>query len=116
MKYAFLIYGDEALDAEISPEQWEEIMEAHNAFGREAQERGMMAGGQALQPTTTATTLHVRPDKGQFVTDGPFAETREQLGGFYILDCADLDEALEMAKKLPMTNGCVEIRPVMTFD
>lgn len=116
MKYALLIYGDEALSAEITPEQWDKIMEAHNAFGREAQERGMMAGGEALQPTGTATTVHFRPEKGQFVTDGPFAETREQLGGFYLLDCDNLDEALEMAKKLPMTDGCVEIRPVMTFD
>lgn len=116
MRYAFLIYGDEAAAAEVTPEEWEEIIEAHNAFGREARERGMMAGGEALQPTGTATTVQVRPGKGQFVTDGPFAETREQLGGFYLLDCADLDEALEMAKKLPLTNGCVEIRPVMTFD
>lgn len=114
MRYILLIYGDEKLDADITPEQWDNVMEAHNAFSREAEERGFMRGGEALHSITQAKTLHVRPN-GRFVTDGPFAETKEQLGGYYILECT-LDEAVEMAHKLPMTDGCVEIRPIMEFN
>jgi hypothetical protein len=116
MRYILLIYGDETADQDIAPEQWNGIMEAHRAFGAEAQERGMNPGGDALHPTPTATTVRFSSGGDTMITDGPFAETKEQLGGFYILDCKDLDEAIEMAKKLPMSDGSVEIRPVMEFD
>lgn len=115
MRYILLIYGDEKAGQDVTPEQWNGIMEAHRAFGAEAQERGMNPSGDALHPTSAATTVRFSGDN-TLITDGPFAETKEQLGGFYILDCKDLDEAIEMAKKLPMTEGSVEIRPVMEFD
>lgn len=114
MRYILLIYGDEKLGADITPEQWAGVIEAHNAFGREAEERGFLRGSEALHSVTEAKTLHVRPN-GRFVTDGPFAETKEQLGGYYVLECT-LNEALEMAGKLPISNGCIEIRPIMEFD
>ena len=116
MRYVLLLYGDEALNEEVTPEQWQEITEAHNAFGAEAQERGMEPSGAALQPTETAKTVLYEEREPRLVTDGPFAETKEQLGGFYILDCQSMEEALEMARKLPMTEGSVEVRPVMQFD
>lgn len=116
MRYMLLIYGDETADADVSPEQWQEVIEAHGAFAAEARERGMLESGDALQPTATATTVRIRSGK-TITTDGPFAETKEQLGGFYILDCEDLDEAIEMAGKLPLSeSSSVEIRPIMEFD
>lgn len=116
MRYVLLLYGDEALDKEVTPEQWQEVIEAHNAFTAEADERGMNPGGAALQPTETARTVRYEEREPTMVTDGPFAETKEQLGGFYILECQSMDEALEMARKLPMTTGSVEVRPVIQFD
>jgi len=116
MRYMLLIYGDEAADANAGPEEWQAVMEAHNAFGAEARERGMNPQGDALQPTSTATTVR-RRNGALTTTDGPFAETREQLGGFYILECQNLDEAIEMAGKLPLgETDSVEIRPIMEFD
>ncbi len=116
MRYMLLIYGDEQAEAEAGPEEWQRVMEAHTAFSAEAQRRGMNPGGEALQPTSTATTVRLRSG-AVTTTDGPFAETREQLGGFYILDCQNLDEAIEMAGKLPLGDtDSVEIRPVMVFD
>lgn len=114
MKYALLIYGDEALDADITPEQWDEIMAAHTRFSEEAATRGMNPGGEALHSVTQAKTVRFT-GKSITVTDGPFAETKEQLGGFYILEC-DFETAIEMAKKLPMSEGSVEVRPVMIFE
>ncbi len=114
MKYALLIYGDESLDANITPEQWDEIMVAHNRFSEEAATRGMNPGGEALHSVTQARTVRFT-GKSTTVTDGPFAETKEQLGGFYILEC-DFETAIEMAKKLPMSEGSVEVRPVMIFE
>lgn len=116
MRYMLLIYGDEAAEANAGPEVFQAVMEAHNAFAAEAQERGMNPRGDALQPTSTATTVR-RRSGGLTTTDGPFAETREQLGGFYILECQNLDEAIEMAGKLPLgETDSVEIRPIMEFD
>jgi hypothetical protein len=115
MRYVLLIYGDEKLGQDVTPEQWQEVIEAHNRFGAEAQERGMNPGGEALQPTATAKTVRFNQSQPALTTDGPFAETKEQLGGFYILDCQSLDEAIEMAGKLPMTEGSVEIRPAIEF-
>lgn len=115
MKYILLIYEDEKVYAEATPQDWEDTMVAHNAFGAEAAERGMNPEGDALQPTATAKT--VRFNNGStLVTDGPYAETKEQLGGYYILDCQSEEEALEMAAKLPVQIGAVEVRPVMVFS
>lgn len=119
MKYACLIYSDEN-DPEINPPydspENEPIMAGYFAFGAEAEAAGVMLGGEALFPTSTSTSLRVR--NGEVTTtDGPFAETKEHLGGFYILDCETLDEAMLWAAKIPHAKtGTIEIRPVPTFD
>lgn len=116
MRYILLIYEDEKYYEEATPEDWEKTMVAHNAFGAEAAERGMEPGGDALQPTATAKTVRFVDGNPSLVTDGPYAETKEQLGGFYILSCKDADEAIEMARKLPVVTGSIEVRPIMEFD
>jgi hypothetical protein len=98
------------------PEQAAEMAE-YNAFGRAA--AAVIRGGNALYPTATATTVRVTGGKGGDIvtTDGPYAETKEALTGFYLLECADLDEAIALAAKLPAAwNGAVEVRPVITFQ
>ena len=113
MRYVMLIYANESAWADATPEQIAEVMQQHGAFYTEAAARGVMHGGEELQPSSVATCLRVR-DGQVLKTDGPFIETKEQLGGFYILDCKDLDEALEMAAKIPTAKeGVIEIRPVM---
>ena len=113
MRYVVLIYGSEAASAKMTREELDALMQAHSAFAGEAQKRGLLTGGAALQPTSTATTVRVRNSK-TLITDGPFAETKEQLAGIYVLNCKDLDEAVEMASKIPdALNGSVEIRLVM---
>jgi hypothetical protein len=116
MKYLLTIYNDESGWSEVTPEQSGQIMAAYEAFGRAATEAGVMLGGEGLQPTSTATTVRVRD--GETVTsDGPFAETREQLGGYYLLDCRDLDEAIGWAARIPgAQQGSIEVRPVMDYD
>jgi hypothetical protein len=116
MKYLLSIYTDESSWDSATPEQIKETMEAYYAFGREVEERGAYLAGEGLQPTAAATTVRVR--KGErLITDGPFAETKEQLGGFYLLECKDLDEAMELAAKIPgAQSGSVEVRPVMDYE
>jgi hypothetical protein len=116
MKYLLSIYTDESSWDSATPEQIKETMEGYYAFGREAEERGAYLAGEGLQPTAAATTVRVR--KGErLITDGPFAETKEQLGGFYLLECKDLDEAIELAAKIPgARSGSVEVRPVMDYE
>ena len=116
MKYMLGIYTDEARLAEGTPEYGAQLMAAYEAFGREVSAAGVLRGGDGLQPTETATTVRVR-DGERLLTDGPFAETREQLGGFYLLECADLDEAIGWAAKIPgAANGSVEVRPIMDYE
>ena len=116
MRYLLTIYGDESGWNDVTPEQSAQIMAAYGAFGQAAQEAGVLLGGEGLQPTSTATTVRVR-DGETLTTDGPFAETREQLGGYYLLDCADLDEANRWAARIPdATGGAVEVRPVMDYE
>jgi hypothetical protein len=116
MRYMFLIYTNEANDATATPAELEQGMKDYDAFGKEAEKRGTMMAGDALQPTSTATTLRVRDGK-TLTTDGPYTETKEQLGGFYILNCKDLNEALEMGGKIPgAKHGFIEIRPIMEFN
>ncbi len=115
MKFLLTIYNDERLWTDASPEQVGEVMAAYEAFGRAAAEAGVLVGGEGLEPTSTATTVRVR-DNETLTTDGPFAETREQLGGYYLLHCKDLDEALECAARIPgAQRGAVEVRPIMEF-
>ena len=114
MKYLCTIYGDESQMANLTPEQGSQMMEAYGAFGQEAGDA--ILAGEGLQPTSTATTVRVR-DGERLLTDGPFAETKEQLGGFYLLECGSLDEAIELAAKIPgAQSGSVEVRPVMNYE
>jgi hypothetical protein len=116
MQYLLMIYTDEKADAQATPEQLQAVMQAYNAFTDEIRQRGVYVGGEALHPTTSATTVRVRNGK-TLTIDGPFAETKEQLGGYYLLDCKDLDEAIEFAAKIPGASvGSVEVRPVMVFE
>jgi hypothetical protein len=108
--YALLIYGDES--APPAPDESAKYM----AFGEEATAAGVMKGGEGLDPTSTATTVRVR-DGERMLTDGPFAETREALGGFYLIEAEDLDGAIEWAAKIPgASTGCVEVRPLMDYE
>jgi hypothetical protein len=116
MKYMLTLFGDEARWADRTPEQGREIMQRWDAFTTEAIEAGVHLGGEGLQPSSTATTVAIPEGGDPIVSDGPFAETKEQLGGYYLLDCADLDEALAWAKKVPMPGGSVEVRPVMDYE
>ena len=116
MKYAFTIYGDESARESASPEQMQAVSQAYGELTQEMQDKGVLMAGEGLYPTQTATTVRVRDDE-RSVTDGPFAETKEQLGGFYVLDVKDLDEAIEWASKIPgAQSGSVEIRPVLVYD
>jgi hypothetical protein len=116
MKYAFNIYGDESARESATPEQQQQMAQAYGAVTQEMHDKGVFVAGEGLYPTGTATTVRVR-EGDQDVTDGPFAETKEQLGGFYVLDVKDLDEAIEWAAKIPGSQfGSIEIRPVMVFD
>ena len=114
MKYLFALIGDESRFAERSPEEMSESMKQWDAFTREAIDAGVHVGGEGLQPSATATTVKIQEGGEPIVTDGPFAETKEQLLGFYVLDCENLDEALEIARDLSRANpgGAYEIRPV----
>ena len=115
MRYMLTIYGDQSEMANATPELGGKMLDAYARFGREVTESGAFVAGEGLQPVSTATTVRV-PNGERMVTDGPFAETKEQLGGFYLLDCSDLDEAIEWAAKIPgAQSGCVEVRPVMVF-
>lgn len=115
MRYMMLIYDNEASFENMSPETEATIYQEYTDFGNLLKERGLANEGEALQPTTTATTIQVREGK-ILSTDGPFAETKEQLGGYYILDCENLDEAIELAAKIPgAKTGSVEIRPIAVF-
>jgi hypothetical protein len=112
MRYALLIY---VAPWESTPEEDIEVMKAYNAFGREVNEAGVMRGGEALHEAKTATSVRVR-DGQTVVTDGPFAETKEEFGGFYMIEAANLDEAIKWAAKIPgATRGTIEVRPIVDF-
>jgi hypothetical protein len=108
-KYLILIYENEGGYADAGPQVWQQAMEAHGRFAGQGAERGVkILGGEALQPVATATSI-----RGDVVTDGPFAETKEALGGFYLIEARDLDQALAVAKLCPAPYGGVEVRPIM---
>ncbi len=119
MQYILLIYSEEKKDAEAQqdPAKMKEIMESYFAYNKAAKEAGVFVGGDALTGTDTATTLR-KVDGKVLHTDGPFAETKEALGGYYLLDCKDLDEALAWAAKCPAVDhgNTVEVRPVIVFE
>ena len=115
MRYLCLIYMDEKAHAGMSEQEMGAMMEAYGKYTEELEKSGAMLGGEALQPTETATTVQVR-DRKTLTTDGPFAETKEQLGGFYMIEAKDLDEAISWASKIPgAADGSIEVRPIMEF-
>ena len=117
-KYAALIYSPAETEGQGTPEEWASLIAEYTEFGEKAGAAGVILGGEALEPTTTATTVHVSGGAGGDIltTDGPFAETKEVLGGFYLLECADLDDAIKWAAQIPGAwHGRVEVRPVVSF-
>jgi hypothetical protein len=112
MRYLLLICTEEANDLAMSPDEAAARMARYGAFGEEMGRRGVLQGGARLHPTSDATTVRVRD--GEVLTfDGPFAETKEQMGGYYVVDCKDLDEAIEVAAKIPgASEGSIEVRPI----
>lgn len=115
MKYMLMIYTDEKAWAALSPAGQKRVIGEHLAFAEDLRRRGQYIAGEELQPSTTATTVRIQ--RGRPVpTDGPFAETKEQLGGFYLVEARDLNEAIQLAGRIPMpgTDG-VEVRPVAEF-
>lgn len=116
MRYMVLIYGSEAAAAIMTQAEREAEMQAYWGFNKVTEERKALVSGEALVPTSSATTIRVRDGK-LLTTDGPFAETKEQLGGFYILECKDLDDAIELASQIPgAKTGSVEIRPIVVWN
>ena len=116
MKYLCLIYENEKQWESLSPAQSEAIMGEYFAFTDGIRKNGKHLAGEALQPTATATTVRVRNGKVS-TTDGPFAETKEQLGGFYLIEANDLNDAIQVAAKIPSARmGSIEVRPVVDFS
>ena len=118
MQYMILIYGDERNFATLAndPEAQKQMYAAYTRYGADMREAGVLRGGAELKPIHSATTVRIRNGK-PVTTDGPFAETKEQLGGFYLLDCGNLDEAIDWAAKIPGASmGSVEVRPVMNYE
>ncbi|HLG00381.1 MAG TPA: YciI family protein [Acidimicrobiia bacterium] len=112
MRYQLLICTDENAELALSPAEEAAVMGEYGAFYEEMTKRGVLQGGERLRPTTDATTVRVR-DGEVITTDGPFAETKEQIGGYFVVDCKDLDEAIEVASKIPgARHGSVEVRPI----
>jgi len=116
MQYMCLIYSAEGSGPTPGSEEFGQLLQEYGAFTKEMQDSGMMVAGDALQNINTATTVTMENGKME-VTDGPFAETKETLGGYYLLECATLDDAIAAAAKIPTAkHGRIEVRPVMVFD
>ena len=116
MRYLLQIWGDERAFGEASPEDIATTMKEYNEVTEDMRSAGAFLSGDGLQPTATATSVRVR-DGETAVTDGPFAETKEQLGGFYLIEAADLDEAIAWAAKIPgAREGTIEVRPVVDYE
>lgn len=113
-EYLVLIYEDEDRWENVDPDAFGQIMAAHQAFGEK--HGTSLRGGNALQPTATATSIRTDGSAGVAITDGAFAETKEALGGYYLIEAADLDGAMRIAKDVPAPFGGVEVRPIRTFD
>lgn len=112
MKYLCLIYSDEQRIATLPPEQGKSLLGEYNSFRESINQSGHLISAERLQPTHTATTIRSRDGKIS-MTDGPFAETKEQLGGFFLIEARDLNDAIQVASRLPATrHGSVEVRPI----
>jgi len=115
MKYALLIYNEERQNG-ASEEEQRKMMAEYSAYTEGIRESGHMLGGEALHPVAAATTVQVRNGE-TLVTDGPFAETKETLGGFYLVNAKDADEAIELAARIPgARDGKIEVRPIVEFE
>jgi hypothetical protein len=116
MQYLLMIYQNEAEYGKIDAATGKKMMEEYGAFTQSIIQSGNFKAGDALQPTTTATTVRVRDGK-TLTTDGPFAETREQLGGYYLVEAKDLDAALAIAARIPgAKTGSIEVRPIRVYN
>jgi hypothetical protein len=116
MQYMLLIYDDEQLWANMDEAQRGQVFQAYGAYTEDMRQKGAYVAGDALQPTSTATTVRER-NGDRLVTDGPFAETKEQLGGYYLIEVDSLDEALDWAARIPSAKlGSIEVRPVMNVS
>jgi hypothetical protein len=113
-EYLVLIYEDEAAMSKAAPEQFNTMMKGHEEFG--INNAASLRGGNALQPTTSATSLRHDASGKLVVTDGAFAETKEALGGYYLIEASDLDAAIAIASQVPAAFGGVEVRPIRVFD
>jgi len=113
-QYLVLIYADEKAIGDGGPELWQQLHKDHVEFGQTYEKS--IVGGNALESTATATSVRRNDDGSQTVTDGPFAETKEALGGFYLIEAKDLDEAMAIAKDIPTPFGGVEVRPIQVLD
>jgi hypothetical protein len=112
MQYMLLIYGDEAAGAQMTEEEGAKLGQAYGEYSKWLADKGWMRAGDALHDTSHATTVRVRGGE-TVTTDGPFAETKEQLGGYYVLECENIDEALAYAAQIPAAEqGSIEVRPV----
>jgi len=116
MQYMTLIYGDETALMGVTPEEQAKSAQTWVDYTLWLKDQGTHVAGDALYPTSSATTIRFDAEGKSLTTDGPFAETKEQLGGYYLLECSDLDQAIAAASRMPLRGGSVEIRPVMQFD
>jgi hypothetical protein len=119
MRYLVLIYDEQTANPSPEPPDpavWGPVMAEYDAYSKMLRDRGAYVAGEALQPVTTATTIRVRDGK-TMTTDGPFAETKEALGGFYLIEAKDLDEALDLGGQCPGAKlGSIEVRPIVDFQ
>jgi hypothetical protein len=116
MKYLCLVYYEEKAINAMSQPEWQSLNEECVACGEDLREQGHMLGGNALHSVATATSVRMRGGK-MLITDGPFAETKEQLAGYYLLEARDLNEAIQLASKIPPARlGCIEVRPIRELE
>ena len=116
MQYLLLIYEAESVMNDMPPEQKGAVFEEYGVFTKDIVQKGLFQAGDALQPVSTATSVRVKDGK-TITTDGPFAETKEQLGGFYLIDAKDLDEAVGVAARIPAARfGTIEVRPILVLE
>jgi hypothetical protein len=116
MRYMLTIIREEGRWEDATPEEMQAQLGRWNDYTEALKESGAFIAGEGLQDSPTATTVRVGDDDERVVTDGPFAESKEQVGGFYLIECENLDQALEWAKRIPIREGAVEVRPVMDYD
>ncbi len=113
MEYMLMLIGEEPDFEQIDPDEMQQAIDMMSAFNQELKEAGVLVRGNGLRQRATATTVHFDMEGQQTITDGPFAETKEQLMGYWILECRDLDEALAWTRKVPMRGASIEVRPLV---